>query len=129
MTEKPPKTAFRHVLSVMRTAQLRTRLEQEVSSSQRNLKAYVAVFMQHGIEFPQAFGKFNSSSLRTRKSEREGEKTKMNGTCVSQVGAFSCKDGAKIDPKAGKRRKILFHALPYIELKRQELVLLDGRVR
>ena len=49
----------------------------------------------------EAFEKVDNGPARSRKPEREGEKTKKDTAGSSRVGASSSKAGTKKDPKTG----------------------------
>ena len=105
VTEKAPKAAIRHVLSAIRPAQLRTRLEQDLGFSHIDLKANFSGFMTHAIAVSEAFEKVDNGPQRPRKSDREGDKIKKDSGGGAHIGASSSKAGTKKDQKDGQKPK------------------------
>lgn len=72
--------------------QLRSRLEQDIAFSHHHLKADFQGFMTHALEVSEAFEKVDSGPSRSRKFDKESEKTK---SCNSGSGSSSSRAGLK----------------------------------
>lgn len=105
VTDKAPKAAVHHVLSVIRPAELRTRLEQDIAFSHNHLNADFAGFMKHALDVSETFEKVDSGPQWSHKSDREGEKPKKDRGGGGHVGSSSSKASTKHDRKAGQNSK------------------------
>ena len=75
MTEKSQKAAVKHVLSAIRPAQLRTRLEQDIAFSHNDLKANFDGFMAHALDVSAAFEKIDFGNPKSSKPENRKSPT------------------------------------------------------
>lgn len=66
------EVAVHHVLSIIEPSQLKTRLEQDISLSKRNLKDNFCGLMEHAIDLSKAFEKLDNGNLHGRQSETGG---------------------------------------------------------
>lgn len=105
VAEKALRAATRHELSAIHPAQLRKPLKQDLGFSHIELKVNFSGFIKHAIAVSEAFKKVNNGPARSRKSEREGEKTKKNTADSSCVGTSSSKAGTKKEPRASSTNK------------------------
>lgn len=64
------KFAIRHVQSVIKPAQLRTRIEQDLSLSKISLKDNITGFMKHCIDLSGAFEKLDNGNPRAKQNEK-----------------------------------------------------------
>ncbi|PXF47202.1 hypothetical protein BWQ96_02977 [Gracilariopsis chorda] len=55
VAEKNQKAAVRHVLSVVKPAKVKNRLEQDISFSKRHLKENLRAFLKHALDLSEAF--------------------------------------------------------------------------
>lgn len=115
VTEKSPKAAIKYVVSVVRPAQLRTGLEQDLGFSHNDLKANFDGLMAHAPDVSVAFEKVYSDSPKSHKSEKGILKGKQS---LGNVGVSSSKGGYKTESpkKAGKSPPAPF-ALPQCQGK------------
>ena len=89
---KSQNAAVKHVLSAIRPAQLRTRLEQDIAFSNNDLKANFDGFMAHALDVSAAFEKVDCGNPKSSKPEKDDAKPKKTG---SHAGASSIKASAK----------------------------------
>ena len=76
VVDKNPKAAVRHIISVVKPAQLKTRLEQDIGFSKADLKSDFKGFMQHALELSVAFEKLDNGNPRANKTDTDADKGK-----------------------------------------------------
>ena len=82
VTEKTPKVAIKQVLSVIKPASLRERLEQDIGFSHSHLKNDYTGFMRHATDLSDAFERVDTGPPRARKHDRgdhRGKNEKSTG--------------------------------------------------
>lgn len=104
VTEKTPKVAIKQVLSVIKPASLRERLEQDIGFSHSHLKNDYTGFMRHATDLSDAFERVDTGPPRARKHDR-GDHRGKNEKSTGQKGTSSGTAGLKADKKSGKQPK------------------------
>jgi len=105
VTDKTPKIAIKHVISAVKPAQLRTRLEQDIAFSHHDLRADFTGFMKHAIDLSSAFQRVDNGPLKSRKGDKDLPKSKKDVADGSTVGSSSSKAGVKYDGHSKKAKK------------------------
>lgn len=90
VTKSNQKVEVCHALSVIKQAQLRSRLEQDINLAMRDFKDDFAKFVAHAIGLSVAFGKLYNRNRRSRQFDSAGG---------------SNKTGSKIEPDPNSASK------------------------
>lgn len=128
VTKKTPMTAVWHSHLVIRAVQLRTRHEQDIGFSHKDLTAGFAGFMKHAIDVLEAFEKADGGPSKSRKSNRHGEKTKKTALAAATWARRPPKPAPEPSRRPVERRRNLHQRLAYCHRAKAKNVPLDDRV-
>lgn len=85
VTEMTPKVAIKQILSVIKPAALRARLEQDIDSYHVHLKFNFTGFMTHAIDLSDAFKRVDCGTSKSRNAEKDYDEGKKRSPAVTRV--------------------------------------------